>query len=747
MRSRFANALRRGRLFMSLPESMDSMKTKDIKFLEIRHLRGPNIWTYRPVIEAIVDIGELEDYPSNTIPGFVDRLKAFLPSLIEHRCSYGERGGFLRRLDEGTWPGHILEHVSLELQNLAGMPGGFGKARETPVRGVYKVVIRAWHEDVTRACLEAGRELVMAAIEGQPFDVDANVERLREMAEHKLLGPSTGCIVEAAMSKERRIPAIRMLGAGNLVQLGYGVRSRRIWTAETDRTSAIAETISRDRDLARTLLQSCGVPIPEGCLVEDVAEAWEAAEDIGVPVVIKPADGDHGRGVLTNLTTREAIESACATIIADGGGALVEQYVHGSEYRLLIVGGELIAAARGEKLSIVGDGKSTVNELIETQINSDPSRGAGTGFALDRVVLGDNPQALQEVAHQGFAPVSVPPEGREVVVIRTGNHSRDITDRVHPSVAAMASLAARIVGLDIAGVDLVCTDISQPLEAQGGAIIGVSAGPSLLMHIKPSEGEARPVGKAIVDHLFPNGDDGRIPLVGVTGSYGKTMVSRIIARLLTLSGKHTGLTCSNGTYLDLRQSEKGDCANWKSANRILMNRAIEAAVFENGSDTILSEGLAYDRCQVGVITNVDIGRHTGRYYIESPEHVFNVLRTQIDLVLPKGAAVLNGKEPMLAEMAPLCDGEVIYFAIDPQRPVIAEHLSQGKRAVIVRNDQIMLAGSQGEIVLTRLADVPLTRGGKDTNQIENVLAAVAAAWALDVSLDVMRTGIETFFIE
>ena len=627
------------------------------------------------------------------------------------------------------------------------MPGGFGKARETPVRGVYKVVIRAWHEDVTRACLEAGRELVMAAIEGQPFDVDANVERLREMAEHKLLGPSTGCIIEAAMSKERRIPAIRMLGAGNLVQLGYGVRSRRIWTAETDRTSAIAETISRDRDLARTLLQSCGVPIPEGCLVEDFAEAWEAAEDIGVPVVIKPADGDHGRGVFTNLTTREAIESACATIIADGGGALVEQYVHGSEYRLLIVGGELIAAARGEKLSIVGDGKSTVNELIETQINSDPSRGAGTGFALDRVVLGDNPQALQEVAHQGFAPDSVPPEGREVVVIRTGHHSRDITDRVHPSVAAMASLAARIVGLDIAGVDLVCTDISQPLEAQGGAIIGVSAGPSLLMHIKPSEGEARPVGKAIVDHLFPNGDDGRIPLVGVTGSYGKTTVSRIIARLLTLSGKHTGLTCSNGTYLDLRPSEKGDCANWKSANRILMNRAIEAAVFENGSDTILSEGLAYDRCQVGVITNVDIGRHTGRYYIESPEHVFNVLRTQIDLVLPKGAAVLNGKEPMLVEMAPLCDGEVIYFAIDPLRPVIAEHLSQGKRAVIVRNDQIMLAGSQGEVVLTRLADVPLTRGGKDTNQIENVLAAVAAAWALDVSLDVMRTGIETFFIE
>ena len=342
------------------------MKTKDIKFLEIRHLRGPNIWTYRPVIEAIVDIGELEDYPSNTIPGFVDRLKAFLPSLIEHRCSYGERGGFLRRLDEGTWPGHILEHVSLELQNLAGMPGGFGKARETPIRGVYKVVIRAWHEDVTRACLEAGRELVMAAIQDRPFDVAANVERLREMAEHKLLGPSTGCIVEAATSKERRIPAIRMLGAGNLVQLGYGVRSRRIWTAETDRTSAIAETISRDRDLARTLLQSCGVPIPEGSLVEDAAEAWEAAEDIGVPVVIKPADGDHGRSVFSNLMTREEIESACATVVAEGGGALIESYVRGSEYRLLIVGGKLIAAARGEKLTVVGGGETTGPQPIRT---------------------------------------------------------------------------------------------------------------------------------------------------------------------------------------------------------------------------------------------------------------------------------------------------------------------------------------------------------------------------------------------
>ena len=712
------------------------MNTKDLKFLEIRYLRGPNIWTYRPVIEAVVDIGELEDYPSNTIPGFVDRLKAFLPSLIEHRCSYGERGGFLRRLDEGTWPGHILEHVTLELQNLAGMPGGFGKARETSIRGVYKVVVRAWHEDVTRACLEAGRELVMAAIQDRPFDVAANVEHLREMAEHKLLGPSTGCIVEAATSKERRIPAIRMLANGNMVQLGYGVRSRRIWTAETDRTSAIAETISRDKDLARSLLQSCGVPVPEGQVVDDADEAWDAVDDVETPLIIRPAKGLHGRSVFAGDTpqpTRENIDAAYAAADATGCAVLVERHIEGSEHRLLMVGGKLVAATRSEIVSVIGDGRSTISELVAATQKD--------------FVLATNSEAIGEIAQQGFTPDAVPLLGREVVLLSTGTHAHDITDNVHPATAEMAALAARVIGLDIAGVDVVCKDISRPLETQGGAIIDVNAGPGLLAHIKPASGEPRPVGKAIVEHLFPNGDSGRIPLVGVTGSYGKTTVAAIIARLLTLSGKHTALTSSKGVFLDRRQTEKGDCANWTSAHRILMNRAIEAAVFENGSDTILSEGLAYDRCQIGVVTNVDIARHTGRYYIDKPEHVFNVLRTQVDLVLPNGAAVLNAREPMLVEMASLCDGEVIYFALDPQLPVISEHLSHGKRAVIVRYDQIMLASAQGEVALIRLADIPLTQGGKDTAQVENMLAAIAVAWALDVSLDVMRTRVETFFIE
>ncbi len=722
------------------------MKSKDIKFLEIRYLRGPNIWTYRPVIEALVDIGDLEDFPSNTIPGFYERLTTLLPSLIEHRCSYGERGGFLRRLQEGTWPAHILEHVTLELQNLAGMPGGFGKAREVSARGVYRVVVRAWHEDVTRACLFAGRELLLAAIQDESFDVATTVAQLTDMAERKLLGPSTGCIVDAATAKDRRIPAIRLLATGNLVQLGYGSRSRRIWTAETDRTSAIAEGISRDKDLTKSLLASCGVPVPEGRLVDSAEDACEAAADIGYPVVVKPSDGNHARGVFTNLETPAEVESAYAAAVDEGSGVIVERYVRGSEHRLLVIGGKLVAAARGEIAKVIGDGESTIDQLIDSQINSDPRRGFEEEFPLDIIALNDNPVARLEVSRQGFSGDSIPPAGREVLIVRSGNHTDDVTDLVHPDTAATASLAARIVGLDIAGVDLVCEDISQPLDEQRGAIVEVNAGPGLLMHLKPEAGEPRPVGRAIVDQLFPNGDDGRIPVIGVSGSFGKTTVANLVARFLALSGKHTGLACSDGLYVDRRCIGKGDSANWSAANRLLMNRAVDAAVLENGSDTILSEGLAYDRCLVGVITNVDATTHFGRYHVETPEQVFTVLRTQVDLVLPSGAAVLNAHHPMLVEMAPLCDGEVIFFATDAELPTLVAHRAQGKRAVFARDGQVILASGQDEKAVVSLEAIPLTDGGRVDFEIENVLAATAAAWALAIAPEIIRTGLETFTI-
>jgi cyanophycin synthetase len=508
------------------------MQKKSIEFISMMSLRGPNIWAYRPVIEAWVDIGELEDFPSNTIPGFYERLSSWLPSLEEHRCSVGERGGFLQRLRQGTWPAHILEHVTLELQNLAGMPGGLGRARETPVRGVYKVIVRAWHEPVTKAALYAARDLVMAAIEDRPFDVQGAIEQLREMTDSLRLGPSTACIVDAA--DDRDIPTIR-LSEDNLVQLGYGASQRRIWTAETDHTSAIAESISSDKDLTKRLLSACGVPVPEGQLVETAQEAWEAAESIGLPVVVKPIDGNHGRGVFTNLMTQSEIETAFAVAVDEGSGVVVERFVRGDEHRLLVVGNRMVAAARGDAATIVGDGVSTVDELIEIQLNSDPRRGRDEDHPLNFIRL--DSAAMLELSRQNLAPDSVPVDGRQVLIQRNGNVSIDVTDSVHPSVAATVALAARIVGLDIAGIDLVAEDISQPLQGQRGAIVEVNAGPGLLMHLKPAAGEPRPVGKAIIDHLFPDGEKGHIPIVGISGSKGKTTVAQLVARLLQLDGQ------------------------------------------------------------------------------------------------------------------------------------------------------------------------------------------------------------------
>ncbi|MBC7490527.1 MAG: cyanophycin synthetase, partial [Glaciimonas sp.] len=445
---------------------------KNIEFLRITSLRGPNIWAYRPALEAWIDIGELEDCPSNVIPGFNQRLTAWLPSLIEHRCSYGERGGFVQRLQEGTWPGHILEHVTLELQNLAGLPSGFGKARETSKRGVYKVVVRARHEQVTRAALYAARDLVMAAIENRPFDVSAHIVTLRKMVESLCLGPSTACIVDAA--DRRRIPSLR-LSAGNLVQLGYGAHQRRIWTAETDQTSAIAESISRDKDLTKSLLQSCGVPIPEGRLVESAEDAWIAAEDIGLPVVVKPTNANHGRCVFIELHTRVEIEIAYAGALKEGSSVIVERFVRGNEHRLLIVGGKLAAATRGEPISVIGDGNTTILELIDRQINSDPRRGELEEHPLSPILLENEPTIRLELERQGYFSDTIPAAGKKVLIQRNGNVSIDVTAKVHPSVVTAAALAARIVGLDIAGVDLVAEDISQPLEQQRGAIVEVNA--------------------------------------------------------------------------------------------------------------------------------------------------------------------------------------------------------------------------------------------------------------------------------
>lgn len=716
------------------------MKKRDIEILRVLHLRGPNLWTYTPVLEAWVDIGALEDEPSNIIPGFYERLASWLPSLVEHRCSYGERGGFLRRVQEGTWPAHVLEHVTLELQILAGMSGGFGRARETSTRGRYKVVVTAWHEKVTREALEAGRDLVMAAIDDRPFDVAATVASLREGVDRYCLGPSTACIVTAA--ENRGIPAIR-LSQGNLVQLGYGARQHRIWTAETDRTSAIAESISRDKDLTKRLLQSCGVPVPDGRLVESAEDAWRAAEELSAPVVVKPMDGNHGRGVFTDLTGRAEIEAAYRVAREEGSGVIVERCVPGLEHRLLVIGGRVAAAAKGEAASVVGDGRSTIRELVDSQLNRDPRRGTTEDFPLSPIRF--NSTVRTDLGRQGFTPESVPPSGMTVLIQRNGNVAFDVTDRVHPAVAETACLAARVVGLDIAGIDLVAEDVGRPLEEQGGAVVEVNAGPGLLPHLKPADGDPRPVGPAIIDHLFPAGSDWRIPIVGVAGATHTTVIARLIAWMLHLAGRQVGLACANGLYLNRRQVERGDAANWEAGQRLLVNRAVEAAVFENGARTILTEGLAYDRCQVGVVTDLGSVDELAEFDLREPDQLFTVLRTQVDVVLPHGAAVLNAHDPQVVEMARLSDGEVIFYGLDATLPVIAEHLACGGRAVVFRDGHAVLAA--GADTTTPLAAVDgafRRRNGKPKPPVEGVLAAVAAAVALDLPQDAIATGIETF---
>ncbi|MBL0917518.1 MAG: cyanophycin synthetase [Hydrogenophaga sp.] len=716
-----------------------------IRILRISYLGGPNIWTYRPVLESWLDIGELEDLPSDKLPGLYERLTAWLPGLVEHHCGVGERGGFLQRLREGTWAGHILEHVVIELQNLAGLQTGFGQTRSTPVRGVYKMVFRAREEQVARRALAMGHELLMAAINDQPFGVDAALDELREMVDDLCLGPSTASIVDAATG--RRIPHIR-LNDGNLVQLGYGERQRRIWTAETDRTSAIAESIASDKDLSKSLLAACGVPVPEGRVVDNAEAAWDAAQDIGLPVVVKPTDANHGRGVSLDLSRREDVVAAYAVADAEGSGVMVERFIRGLEHRLLVVGGRLMAATRGDEAWVTGDGHSNVLELIASQINSDPRRGLNEEFPLNAIRLEEYPAVAVELQRQGKTPESVPTAGERVLIMRNGNLSVDCTDDVHPEVAHVAALAARVVGLDIAGVDLVAQDISRPLVEQGGAIVEVNAGPGLLMHLKPAVGHPRPVGKAIVDHLFAPTDSGRIPVVGVAGSRGTTAIARLVAWMANLAGPQVGLACRAGLFVGRRPLQRGDFSQAKAARSLLMNRGVQTAVFENSPLTIVSEGLAYDRCQVGVVTDAHGSPALEAFHIREAEQLFKVLRTQVDVVLPDGVAVLNAADSVVAEMAPLCDGDVIFYAEDPELPVMAEHLAQCRRAVFVRHGRIVLGDGQREQVVVALGGVSLAAAGiSPEEQTHVLLASFATAWALGISPELMAAGLQTFAFE
>lgn len=698
----------------------------------IRALRGPNLWSRHTAIEVIVSCSDAERSIGD-LAGFEARLRTRFPEI-----------GFLQPAghQEGISLAHVLESTALALQAHAGCPVTFSHTVQTIEPGTYQVVVEYSEEAVGRLALELAQSLCSSALEDTPFDLAAALNSLRELDEDERLGPSTGAIVYAALA--RGIP-YRRLTSGSMVQLGWGSRQRRIQAAETDQTSAIAESIAQDKELTKQLLDAAGVPVPFGRPVVSAEDAWLAAEEIGTPVVVKPQDGNQGKGVTVNIVSRNQLLTAYAAASAISSEVLVERYLPGHDYRLLVIGNQLAAAARRDPPQVIGDGVHTVRELVE-QVNSDPRRGEGHATSLTKIRFDDI--ALARLSVQGYTADSVPPQGKRVVLrnnanLSTGGTATDVTDDVHPELAARAVAAAQMIGLDICGVDIVCDSVLKPLEEQGGGIIEVNAAPGLRMHLQPSFGKGRAVGETIISSMFAEGDNARIPVVAVAGTNGKTTTVRLIAHLFTLNGQRVGMTNSDGVYIQGRRIDTGDCSGPKSARNVLLHPDVDAAVFETARGGVLREGLAFDRCNVAVVTNIGMGDHLGLSYISTVEDLAVVKRVIVQNVAPDGFAVLNAADPMVVKMAKACPGTVIFFASDRNHPVMATHRAQGHRVVYLDGDSIVAADG-GQEHKVALADIPITRNGIIGFQVENAMAALAAAWALGMEWKTIHASLATF---
>ncbi len=682
-------------------------------------------------IEAVVTCAENERAVGQ-MAGFEARLRALFPAI---GALHPETGGGDVSL------AHVLQTAALALQAQAGCPVTFARTTATTDAGVYQVVVEYSEEAVGRKAFEYAQQLIKAAQGEGNFDADTVIAELRELDEDERLGPSTGSIVDAAVA--RGIP-YRRLTRGSLVQFGWGSKQRRIQAAEVDSTSAVAESIGQDKDLTKRLLHAAGVPVPLGKPVESVDEAWEVALKVGLPVVVKPQDGNQGKGVTVNITDRAQLEEAYKNA-AEYGTVMVERFLPGHDFRLLVVGDQLVAAARREPPQVLGDGQHTVRELVN-QVNLDPRRGEGHATSLTKIRLDDI--AVARLAMQDLTPDSVPAKGQRVVLrnnanLSTGGTATDVTDDVHPEVAARAVAAAQMVGLHICGVDMVAETVLRPLEEQGGGFVEVNAAPGLRMHLAPSYGKPRNVGQAMVDKLYAHGDDGRIPVVAVTGTNGKTTTARLIAHLFTAQGLRVGMTNTDGVYVNGRQIDSGDCSGPKSARNVLLHPEVDAAVFETARGGILREGLGFDRCQVAVVTNIGAGDHLGLNYITTVEDLAVLKRVIVQNVATTGYGVLNAADPIVAAMAPACPGKIIFFASDRHHPVMATHRAQGHRTVYVDGDSIVASeGSWRETI--HLRDVPITRNGKIGFQVENVMAAVAAAWGVGMPWQTIRRGLSGF---
>ncbi|MEO7267643.1 MAG: cyanophycin synthetase, partial [Knoellia sp.] len=726
----------------------------ELTIVESRIYRGGNIWSYDPAIHLIVDLGILEQYPTDLVDGFTDKLLELLPGLENHTCSRGVKGGFIQRLREGTWLGHVSEHIALQLQQEAGHDQRRGKTRMVKGHpGRYNVVYGYSDEGVGLAAGKLAVRLVNHLVEAEEdFDFNTALEAFLRRAERTGFGPSTAAILEEAVSRD--IPYIR-LNSGSLVQLGQGVHAQRIRATMTSKTGALAVDIAGDKDMTTRLLGSAGLPVPKQETVRGPEDAVAAARRVGFPVVLKPLDGNHGRGVCLGITTDDEVRDAF--VIARGesrrGNVIVESFITGKDYRCLIVGGRMQAIAERVPAHVVGDGEHTVTELVEIT-NADPRRGVGHEKVLTRIKVDQTAESL--VRDQGFAMDGVPPQGTMVKLALTGNMSTggisvDRTFDAHPDNVEIAEEAARMVGLDVAGIDFICPDIASPVRETGGAICEVNAAPGFRMHTHPTVGEPQFIAKPVVDLLFPPGAPSRVPIVAVTGTNGKTTTSRMIAHIMKGVGRKVGMTSTDGIVVDERLVFKADASGPKSARMVLQNPRVDFAVMEVARGGILREGLGYDRNDVAVVTNV-APDHLGIRGINTVEQLADVKAVIVEAVPRNGFAVLNADDPLVRKMRRRCSGSIVWFTMSAPgsavRDFVDDHCRRGGRAIVLepsdKGDMIVIRHGRRAMQLAWTHLLPSTFGGTAMFNVANAMAAAGAAFAIGTGLHEIRQGLRTF---
>lgn len=715
-----------------------------MEILDIKVMKGPNYWSTKRhhLVVMLLDLEELEERPTNTIDGFLERLQQLIPSLYTHRCSEGVEGGFFTRVKEGTWMGHVIEHIALEIQTLAGMDVGFGRTRESDKRGVYHVVFSYYEAKAGIYAAKASVAIAEALIEGREYDLDKEIQKLRELREEERLGPSTGSIVEEAM--RRKIPWIR-LNRYSLVQLGYGKNQQRIQATVASTTSSIAVELACDKEDTKNLLEAAEVPVPKGMIVYDEEDLERAVKRIGYPLVTKPLNGNHGKGATTDLRNWGELKEGMERAKKYSRAVICEKFITGFDHRALVINYKFVAAALRTPAAVTGDGNSTIRELID-QVNSDPRRGFGHEKVLTHIVVDEQTQNIlkaKELTLESVLP------GGEVLWLKptanlsTGGTSTDLTDQVHPSNIILFERIARIIGLDICGVDVMAPDLTTPLTENGGAILEVNAAPGFRMHLDPSEGLPRNVAEPVIDMLFPPGRSARIPIIAISGTNGKTTTTRLIAHVMKQTGATVGYTTTDGIYIQNQLMQAGDCTGPVSAEFILKDPTVEVAVLECARGGILRAGLGFHHCDVAVVTNV-AGDHLGLGGIDTVEKLARVKAVVPKTVFPSGYAILNADDDLVFAMRKELECNIALFSLDEKSTRVKEHCRKGGLGAVYENGFLTIIKGGWKIRVEKVGNVPITFSGTAEFNIANALGAVLAAYVSQVSIENIRLALQTF---